>query len=320
MSRGSQFCDFLQQFLIRPTRSLLPSALGLILVSGLAQAGSPTPHATAASNFGVPELDVPSSSYLQDSSEGLGLDFCMQWNPEFAQGGFRCCAEPMVMTPSRRGHYLRPKLRQCSPARLKGRFCSEMTEEQKEYTDLASRGALGDLLVYLENQLKSGTPSISHCGPNNGFLVRGRPVIGTPENRIVIRAPERCTQFGSDRMALMLEWLGHQIATQYPPAEYPTTHLIIGDISAPKGGCLAGSRGKRGHASHTNGKDADIAFLWGDARRAAPEGFHQNFQPASNWWMIKKLFENPYVCVQKIFVDKKWIKKLAKQAGSDPTW
>jgi murein endopeptidase len=288
-----------------------------LLVSSLLIAG----HAFASSSVGENDFepDFPMSTFLQDS-EGMSADYCMEWNPEFAQSGFRCCADPLVATKGRRGRIGRPKLRQCSPSRLKGRFCTEMTDDQKEYSDLARDGALGDLLVYLESQVKTGGGSVSHCGANNGFLVRGRQIIPTEQNRIRIRAPHRCAEFGTDRMALLMEWLGRQIDARYPRKEYPTTQLVIADISAPRGGCLAGSRGRRGHASHTNGKDADIAFLWGDSKRNAPDGFHQVFHPESNWWMIKKIFENPYVCIQKIFVDRKWIKKISQQAGDDPTW
>ena len=41
---------------------------------------------------------------------------------------------------------------------------------------------------------------------------------------------------------------------------------------------------------------------------------------AANWWLLKRLFANPYACVKKVFLDKRLIRKLGKVAAQDPEW
>jgi murein endopeptidase len=121
-------------------------------------------------------------------------------------------------------------------------------------------------------------------------------------------------------MAGMLEWTGRQIAQKYSSSEYKDLHLLLGDISAPRGGCLSGRGGRRGHKSHTTGQDVDVGYLTPRENQASPEGFHRGFDAKTNWWLIKELFKNPYACVKVIFLDRRNIKALSKVAWGDPDW
>jgi murein endopeptidase len=121
-------------------------------------------------------------------------------------------------------------------------------------------------------------------------------------------------------MVGLLEWTGRQVGKQYSDPSYSGVRLVVGDISAPRGGCLAGRSGPRGHASHTTGQDADISFLVAHAGRNSPVPFHTEFDAKTNWWLIKQIFKNPYACVKVIFLDKKLIRKLGKFARNDADW
>jgi murein endopeptidase len=136
-----------------------------------------------------------------------------------------------------------------------------------------------------------------------------------------VRAPARCTHYGTDPMVGMLEWVGRQVDRKYEGEEqFSKLRLLIGDISAPRGGCLLGRGGRLGHASHTSGQDADIGFLTPIADRASPEHFHKDFDVKANWYLIKQIFQNPFACVKVIFLDKRLIRKLAKSVGREPEW
>ena len=256
----------------------------------------------------------PQSSEIEDD-HGLSLPFCQKWNPEFAHQGFVCCADPFQFTKGRR----RPSLRRCDPKRFRGDFCHEMTDEEREYSENAQSGAYGDLLDYLKKEIQRREQQ-SFCGVNNGFLVNGRRVIATASNQIRIQNPQRCTNFGTTMMAAMLEWLGREIAKEYPLARNPSAHLLIGDISPPRGGCMPGRGGRRGHSSHTAGRDVDIGFLVVKSGKGDPSHFHKDFDADAEWWLIKKILQNPFVCVSKVFLDRKWIAKLARVNGADPYW
>lgn len=274
-----------------------------------------------AGNFPLPRFSScdPSSEFVTDFSVSpvnreetysLDLGFCSQWNPEFRNNGFRCCAHYIVTR--------RKKLNRCAPERRGGVFCHEMTEEQKLYTELVKSGALDPLAVLDSEMGASGQQAL--CGVNNGFLANGRRVVPTDKNRIQMRTPGRCVDFGTDGMIGMLEWTGRQIAKEYSSPEHQGVHLIVGDVAAPRGGCLSGRGGRRGHASHTNGKDADIGFLTVRSGRSSPVDFHRDFDAKTNWWLLKQIFKNPYACVKVVFLDKKHIRKLEKAARGDEEW
>ncbi len=240
------------------------------------------------------------------------IDFCSEWNPEFPFNGHRCCRS----IASARGKKTRVS---CFSKRPRGNYCDEMTDEQKQYIRaLESSNPPFDPLEAITQDM--GRKEQAYCTANNGFLAHGRPIVPSEKNRIQIRSPERCTRFGTDNMVGMVEWLGRQIATQYQGSEYSGVRLLVGDVSAPRGGCLAGSSGRRGHLSHTNGSDADIGLLTVYKNRRSPASFHNNFDAKENWWFIKQIMKNPYACVKVIFLDRRHIRKLAKFAGRDEEW
>ena len=83
---------------------------------------------------------------------------------------------------------------------------------------------------------------------------------------------------------------------------------------------MTGLSGRRAHASHTSGRDVDLTFLVAKSGRSSPEKFHASFDPEVNWWFLKQVFQNPVSCVKTVFLDKKWIGKLAKVARGDSFW
>lgn len=257
---------------------------------------------------------TPSSQPAEDRNTGLTLAFCAEWDPEFSFRGAQCCN-----VPARPKGRFRRRAPQCNPSRAKGQFCEEMTPEQKKYIETIQAGKGDDVLNAITRSLDA-KPRQAFCTVNHGFLVNGRALVETPFNRVRLRAPHRCTQFGTDAMIGMLEWVGRKVSAQYAAPEFSKLRLLVGDISAPRGGCLAGRGGRRGHASHTNGQDADIGFLWAKPNSAPPDAFTQKFDPGPNWWLLKQIFQNPYACVKVIFLDRRHIAKLAKEAKGDPDW
>lgn len=256
--------------------------------------------------------DVPASERINIDGD-LDAEFCSDWNPEYTYLGFRCCAKSR---PVMRGR----KRAQCAPdRRMKWQYCDEMTELQKSYTERVESGEINDILKVIENDLKYSNRSQAQCSVNTGFLAFGRRLLPTEQNRVAISNPNRCTNFGSDTMVAMIEWLGRSVAKEYAAPEYANTKIVVGDISAPRGGCISGRGGHRGHSSHTSGLDADIGFL-APTQLRAPAHFHRDFDAKSNLWLLKQMFRNPYACVKVIFIDKKLIRKLEKAARNDPEW
>ena len=257
-----------------------------------------------------------SSDFIREAvtppGDELDLDVCEAWNPEFFGNGMRCC------TPTRGGGRIARRQARCDAHRNRANYCSEVTAEQREYVDAVNSGKVGDLMTFLNAQMQH-RPIQSFCNVNNGFLVRGRTIIPTTENIIKIRSPQRCTNYGSEAMVAMLEFLGRQIKKEFSP-EYPRIHFLIGDVAAPRGGCLASMGGRRGHKSHSTGVDADVGFVTPIKNGSSPDTLHKNFLPKPNWWFIKQLFHNPYACIKVVFLDHRDIAKLAKIGGGDPEW
>lgn len=239
------------------------------------------------------------------------IDFCSEWNPEFSFNGHRCCRS-LATTHARKSRvscYIRHK---------NGGFCDEVTAQQRDYITQQQSGQAADVLELINHDL--GHRDQAFCTANNGFLAYGRPLVPSEKNRVVLRDSSRCTEFGTDSMVGMIEWLGRQVATEYAGADYSRTHLLIGDISAPRGGCLSGKSGAVGHLSHTNGEDADIGLLNVRKNGPSPAAFSNDFDAKANWWMIKQILKNPYACVKVIFLDKHHIKKLSKVVWKDEDW
>jgi murein endopeptidase len=110
------------------------------------------------------------------------------------------------------------------------------------------------------------------------------------------------------------------VSTQYSNPIYSGVHITLGDISAPRGGCLSNPSGKRRHASHTTGQDADVGFLTVKPSQESPTHFHTQFDPKTNWWFLKKIFQNPFACIKVVFLDKRHIRTLAKYAKAEKEW
>jgi len=265
----------------------------------------------------------PSSDFVMDQIVSGGsvrsmmpIDFCAEWNPEFPYNGYRCCTNKLKYSRSK--HRRRPE--RCTWQRRKTSYCSEMTDEQREYTEKVSSGQWSDVLTLLSRQASVRSQDQSFCDVNNGFLVNGRRILSTPHNRLEIRNPQRCLDFGTDPMVGMLEWVGRTVDANYSEPEYAGVRLLVGDVSAPRGGCLPGRVGRKGHASHTTGQDVDLGFLAAKAKARSPASFQKQFDPVANWWLIKQIFKNPYACVKVAFLDRTLINKLVKAARGDPDW
>lgn len=298
---------------------MLHKARAVLLLALLPVVGTVIPFSEIlASDF---DACGPESPLMPSTEPGLTLAFCAEWDPEFAFRGHQCCKAPMRRSISRRGNRNR-----CAPARAKASYCDEMTPEQRRYSDLVHSGQGHDVLQLIEQDLAQtsqaalGSPKQAFCSVNQGFLAWGRRLIPTEINRIRIRAPQRCVDFGTDPMVAMLEWVGRQIDRKYPRSEYPGVHLLVGDLSAPRGGCLTGRSGRRAHSSHTSGQDADLGFLSAQPGRTSPEFFSRAFDAEANWWLLKQIFGNPYACIKVVFLDRRLIRKVAKVAASDPLW
>ncbi len=244
------------------------------------------------------------------NTDGLDLNFCSEWNPDFSFNGHHCCSTLTVKRKrGRRGR----GINRCSAERRKASYCEDVTADQKAYSDGLKSGTNGDVLKLVTAEMgRSGLQA--YCSVNNGFLAHGRPVVPSEENRIKLRNPSRCTEYGTDSMVGMLEWLGRQVKKQYPAPDYSGTHLIVGDVAPPRGGCT-------GHASHRTGQDADIGFLTvREGGKESPVDFHRTFDAKTNWWLIKQVFKNPFGCVRVIFLDRRLINKLPKVARGDEEW
>ncbi len=276
----------------------------LAVAAGLLFVGTGMSGLTVAS---AAEYDGPVSEYLDVLEGREDPAFCADWNPEYAHRGHRCC------------YKVKPrKQKRCAPERRGVNYCNDMTEEMRQYYDDASSGKLGDLLDVVSREIGNRGQQ-AYCDVNFGFLAYGRPMVPTSFNRIQLKSPDRCVYFGTDHMIAMLEWVGHKLAEQYPGTDGPVVKMQLGDISAPRGGCLWGRSGRRGHSSHTSGQDVDIGFLNVKDGRYS-NVFSKTFDPKPNWWLVKQFFKNPYACVKVIFLDRKLIAKLAKVAGDDPDW
>lgn len=274
-------------------------------------------------SVGTPNVsaELPDSPFVVDAQTGLSPDFCSLWDPDFGSRGGVCCNFPGGGRSRKGKRNFRGRGR-CGSDRIRGDYCQDRTAEQILYTERVESGEIVDILteIELDAQWKGKQ---DFCTVNNGFLAYGRPVLPTKKNRIQLRSPKRCTNFGSDPMVALLEWTGQQIAIQYPDQE--GVKLTVGDVSAPRGGCLSGRGGRKGHASHTSGMDADLAFLEVYKNKPSPVNFGRKFQPDLNWWLVKQMFRNPYACIKAIFLDRRLISKLSKEARLDgseewPKW
>ncbi len=278
---------------------------------GIASSG---PGTSAASSFVQFLPCAPESEFLvPPASSNPSAQFCQQWNPDFSSNGHLCCSKSQAV---RRGRKRRPG--KCSSHRA-ARYCQEVTPEQVAYLNAAGQLKGEEILSLLTREMgRRGDQA--YCSVNNGFLVRGRPIISNSQNRVLIRSPERCLNYGTDAMAAMVEWLGREVSKVFSSEVFSRVRLVLGDVSGPKGGCLIGRSGRRGHASHTNGQDADVGFLDVKRGKASSIQFVRDFDSNNNWWLLKKILKNPYACIKVIFLDRRHIRALSKYAQKDEDW
>lgn len=249
----------------------------------------------------------PSSDFLPVSENAPDHGFCSRWDPEYGHQGKACCSSLRKMVGRKP-----PK---CAPNRIKWTFCDEMTEQQRQFLADAK---LSESAPWWERRGASSAQAF--CSVSDGFLVNGRPLVPTRSNRLLVRNPLRCTQFGTDGLVAALEWVGREVDREFSSPGKSGVRINVGDLSAPRGGCISGRRGRRGHASHTTGQDADIGFLNTRVGSEPVDAFAAFFDPQPNWWLLKKIFSNPHACVKAVFLDKRLIRKLAKAAMGDEMW
>jgi murein endopeptidase len=194
-----------------------------------------------------------------------------------------------------------------------------VSPEQKQYTEGAKSGNLGDILVLIQKAAHENQQQ-ALCSEHEGFLPFGRPLVPSPDNRVQINAPWLCLNFGTDPMIAMVESLGRWVAKKYTEKAFLGVRLTVGDISAPKGGRIYGRTGGRRHLSHTSGQDVDIGFLRAKAGQESPSHFSREFNVADNWELVQQIFQNPHVCTRAMFLDRGHIRKLAKFAQKDKNW
>lgn len=291
--------------------------LGLYLLFHDAQA---KPWKGAAVNVD-PFPCLPESEFLSSNLGQPSPAFCSEWDPDFPARGYRYCARPTDVPSKTKGKRRRRRSRMCPSGRVKINYCDELSVAQREFSDRVRSGKAGDILDLIAREAAVRGADQAHCGPSDGFLALGRRVIPTTANRLIVKGASRCVDFGTDAMALMLEWLGRQVAAEYSEPQFEPVRLLIGDISAPRGGCLTGQSGRRGHSSHTSGQDVDIGFFTLRAKSAgSSDVFSREFDPKANWWLIRKIFQNPYACVKAVFLDKRLIRKLNKALRNELEW
>jgi len=260
----------------------------------------------------IPAPD-PSSEFIRLKDRDLTAEFCAEWNPDFAFQGGKCCGRKASWKYRKRGV-------RCTPSRAKKSFCDEMTQNQISYISwIKQNKGKVDLLKLISSEMDQlGTQA--QCSPHDGFLSWGRPILSTSDNRVKLRRPDRCVNFGTDRLVAMVEWVGRKVHEKYTSNEFSKVHLLVGDVSAPRGGCLAGKGGKVGHASHMTGQDVDLGFLIAQKNQSSPNEFTRRFYSKENWWLLKQVLNNPFVCVKKVFLDQRYIRRLRKVASKDSDW
>jgi len=271
--------------------------LAAALVLALSSLVIGVPHVSVAAPRTSPEFQPsrPESTYLS-TDDGVSLEFCEEWNPEFAAQGYQCCATKQF---SGGGKRRRRAAAQCAPGRNNYSRCSELEGPEMKATrdyiaDIQTGVIPAESVLNILTQESGRYGNQSMCTASSGFLAHGRPLVPTKINRIELRAAERCANFGTDALVGMMEYLGNEVSKEFTEAEFEKTRIVVGDLSAPKGGCLAGRFNRRAHKSHTNGLDIDIAFFNPRAGHPPEERFTNTFYVPSKLVFLKKIVKNPF--------------------------
>jgi penicillin-insensitive murein DD-endopeptidase len=158
--------------------------------------------------------------------------------------------------------------------------------------------------------LRVPSASVSSGLPWQGRLLRAVPLPMSHVLRPVTEYTPSGNFYGTSEMVGMLQRSAQLIATRWPGSQ-----LAVGELSGPRGGKL------KGHRSHRNGRDVDIAFFMRDAAgQAAPlHGFvackgdgsagqrerKLYFDDAKNWALVATMLRDPEARVQYILVAKR---------------
>jgi len=124
--------------------------------------------------------------------------------------------------------------------------------------------------------------------------------------------------YGTSELVTLLERTAQVIA-----ARWPGSQLSVGELSGPRGGKI------KGHRSHRNGRDVDVAFFMHDdeGRASLMDGFvavnHVGsaqrmgrklyFDAAKNWAMVAAMLRAPEAHVQYMFVAKRLRARLLSE-------
>ncbi len=161
-------------------------------------------------------------------------------------------------------------------------------------------------------------------------LCQGHPNAGTLDGgrRLEERPYLRIKQGSEDRVwghPILLELVRR--AARAASVAIPGSVALVGDLSAPQGGPLAG------HASHQVGRDADIAFLVSDSAGqpvtletfeafgsdgrslTRPDHF---FDAYRNWLMLREWLSELRVVVSHVFVSSELRQLLLDYAKQSP--
>lgn len=198
-----------------------------------------------------------------------------------------------------------------------------LTEESWE---LPSFTGDAPLFPYLPDEDRSLSRSVGQV--TTGFLVNGRPLpLPHPNMAILPRQFARYLQYTSQTMIDLLE-----DAVAYLAAEDPEAVLYLGNLGRPQGGDIPYS------VSHTNGRDADLAFFVVDESGEPvappdllpldengifdganleetdyPELFLR-FDAPRNWRLIEGLLQSEAAHIQYIFVSNP-LRRLLLEEG-----
>ncbi len=158
------------------------------------------------------------------------------------------------------------------------------------------------------HRTRTRTPQSQSVGlPFRGSLRNGMLLRESTTVRYAGEYAERGNFYGTAELVHVIERAAAQVARRLPGAR-----LSVGELSARRGGSLAG------HRSHRNGRDADIAFYMLDAGddpfdpfgfasfdrhgHGLPPNESLRFDDARNWELVSRLVTDADARVQYIFV------------------
>lgn len=109
--------------------------------------------------------------------------------------------------------------------------------------------------------------------------------------------------YGTPEMIEVLRAAAEEMAWVLPDAD----PLMVGDISAPKGGKLSG------HKSHRGGVDADLGLYWKDGSMVlggSSAAMARRIDPEANWYLIRSMLDTGHV--ERILLDQRIVNQLRR--------